>query len=146
MVFMIPSPGMFPSHLYRRKTDSKKSQGFEKNPPSVPNLDRRWEEAILRCLEREPARRFESLSSLVRSLKAGKKKPRFVPAIAIPTALIVAAVIALILVLREPSTSSDLPSPGVEPTAFQSRRSIAVLGFKNLAGRTEAAWLSTALS
>ncbi|HEX4802099.1 MAG TPA: tetratricopeptide repeat protein, partial [Myxococcaceae bacterium] len=35
---------------------------------------------------------------------------------------------------------------GVQPAPTKSRRSVAVLGFKNLSGRPEDAWLSTALS
>ena len=40
--------------------------------PSVyaPDLDKRWEGVILRCLEREPARRFQTASEVARALTA----------------------------------------------------------------------------
>jgi serine/threonine protein kinase/tetratricopeptide (TPR) repeat protein len=113
-------------------------------PPSpishAPNLERRWETAILRCLEREPARRFDSPSSLVRSLKASRTptKRRFAT---VASGLAVLAVLAIVMLAsvwtrREPT----------ETPAAPSRHSIAVLGFKNLTGRTDASWLSTAFS
>ncbi|HET6279772.1 MAG TPA: serine/threonine-protein kinase [Polyangia bacterium] len=44
-------------------------------PPSprtvVPDLDARWEAAILRCLERDPARRFQRASELMAALTGG---------------------------------------------------------------------------
>ncbi len=41
---------------------------------------------------------------------------------------------------------SSLPKPQATASEIPTRRSIAVLGFKNLSGRPEDAWLSTALS
>jgi eukaryotic-like serine/threonine-protein kinase len=73
----------------------------------VPLLDARWEAAILRCLELEPAARFASVPELLEQLSGGE------PDEALPAA---------------------------------ARRSVAILGFKNLSGRSDAAWLSTALS
>jgi TolB-like protein len=71
-------------------------------PPSsaLPGLDPRWDVAVLRCLEKEPAARFRSVRDLVRALDA---------------------------------------------TAQDARTPVAVLGFRNLAARPDAAWLSTAL-
>jgi hypothetical protein len=35
---------------------------------AVPDLDRRWEAAILRCLEREPERRFQRAGEVIAAL------------------------------------------------------------------------------
>src|SRR5208282_5057958 len=43
-----------------------------------------------------------------------------------------------------PDTHKEGAAPSAMPV--NARRSVAVVGFKNLSGRTEAAWLSTALS
>jgi DNA-binding winged helix-turn-helix (wHTH) protein/tetratricopeptide (TPR) repeat protein len=45
-----------------------------------------------------------------------------------------------------PPPSSPSPRPGAAMTAVVPRRSVAVLGFRNLSGRNESAWLSTALA
>ncbi len=66
----------------------------------VKNLDPRWDATILRCLEREPLRRFRSVLDVVRS---------------------------------------------VGQQTLDPRKAVAVLGFRNLAGRPDGAWLSTAL-
>jgi eukaryotic-like serine/threonine-protein kinase len=46
---------------------------LQEPPPSprvhVPDLDRRWEATILRCLERAPADRFSSVSEIIASLE-----------------------------------------------------------------------------
>lgn len=60
-------------------------------------------------------------------------------------ALVVAAL--LLIGLGAGALLFRRPSPEVHPAAgTQPRRSVAVLGFKNLSGRPDAAWLSTALS
>ncbi len=66
----------------------------------VRNLDPRWDATILRCLEREPKKRFRSVLDVVRS---------------------------------------------VGQQTLDPRKAIAVLGLRNLAGRMDSAWLSTAL-
>jgi len=74
-------------------------------PPPMPsslvkNLDPRWDAAILRCLEREPPKRFRSVLDVVRA---------------------------------------------VGQQTLDPRKAVAVLGFRNLAGRQDGAWLSMAL-
>lgn len=66
----------------------------------VKNLDARWDAMILRCLEREPQKRFRSVLDVVRA---------------------------------------------VGQQTLDPRKAVAVLGFRNLAGRPDGAWLSTAL-
>jgi eukaryotic-like serine/threonine-protein kinase len=66
----------------------------------VKNLDPRWDATILRCLEREPQKRFRSVLDVVRA---------------------------------------------VGQQTLDPRKAVAVLGFRNLAGRPDGAWLSMAL-
>lgn len=54
---------------------------------------------------------------------------------------------AVLLALLSPSTPARRRgSPGAREMAQVPRRSVAVLGFRNLSGRAETAWLSTALA
>jgi tetratricopeptide (TPR) repeat protein/tRNA A-37 threonylcarbamoyl transferase component Bud32 len=117
----------------------------------VPDLDPRWNSAILRCLERDPADRFASASDLARALGgepvapgtgAQRRRRRRRIAIGVAAAVLLAGVAAFLV-----SRAGRGAGQSQAPTATRApRRSIAVLGFKNLAGRPEAAWLSTALS
>jgi len=123
-------------------------------PPRAhaPELDPVWESVILRCLEREPAARYASAAEAVNALAAEPAAA----AVARPWQLLAAAVTLLLLLggvlgyylrqtwkLREtaPVLRTGLPAAPIRP-----RRSVAVLGFKDLARRPESAWLSAALS
>lgn len=124
-----------------------------KGPPPSPRLHVRelpspWERAILRCLERDQARRFPHVEDVVRAL-SGEGAPRsprrrWLPlGVGVPL-LILSALLAYRLVphgrLRSPSSQESATS------LTKARRSVAVLGFKNLSGQPDTAWLSTALS
>jgi tetratricopeptide (TPR) repeat protein len=121
----------------------------EKPPPprqTVPDLDPRWEATILRCLERNPPDRCPSATEVVRSLEGetavaeGRRTRRgFVTALFVLG--LVAAGLGGLWATRVVRHSSQPP----EAAAVRMRRSVAVLGLKNL-GQAEAAWLSTALS
>ena len=123
-----------------------------KDPPTpprshVPELDPAWESAILRCLEREPAARFPSAAETLQALEPA-------PAAAGRSWQLAAAAVTLLLVLggaagyylqltgkrREAAPAAKIAQP------IRARRSVAVLGFKDLARRPGSAWLSTALS
>ncbi|HEV7786257.1 MAG TPA: serine/threonine-protein kinase, partial [Thermoanaerobaculia bacterium] len=159
-------------------------------PPHVhaPGLDPRWEAAILRCLEREPAARFASAPEVIRALDQPLQSatvmtamtPRLLPPISqslpapgeIPTSplatsrpgspggtrrkLQIAAFAALALAAvtvgwmrygqwreKQAALGQHLPLPATDITP---RRSVAVLGFKDLSGQPGTAWLSSALS
>jgi class 3 adenylate cyclase len=58
--------------------------------------------------------------------------------------VIAALVVGGFFLLRHNNQDRDRESAG--SPAIKHRRSVAVLGFKNLAGRTDEAWLSTAIS
>ena len=117
-------------------------------PPSpsllVPDLDPSWEAAILRCLERQPADRFQRAGEVVAALEHGAAAGTW--RLVIGGALLVALAVGLAVVLwREPSPPAG-PSPGAALPTIAPRRSIAVLGFKNVTGRADAVWLSTAFA
>lgn len=68
-------------------------------PPSprrlVPGLPRRWERALLRCLEREPARRFPSAHALLRALEAPPRRASWLLPSALAAGLLFAGALAL---------------------------------------------------
>jgi tetratricopeptide (TPR) repeat protein len=116
----------------------------------VPGLPGHWERVILRCLEREPADRFASAADVVEALAAdrlppargGRRRRLWVVA---GLAAAVASALGVAWLVRGPAREKAVetkPPAAVAP----ARRSVAVLGFKNLTGSREAAWLSTALS
>ena len=157
-------------------------------PPRVhaPGLDPRWEAAILRCLDRDPAARFATAPEVIRALDQPLESatlmtamtPRLVPppsqvlpmpgeipppgAVRPPSPggtrrkLQIAAFAALALAAvavgwmrygqwreKQAALGTHLPLPATDITP---RRSVAVLGFKDLSGQPGTAWLSSALS
>jgi eukaryotic-like serine/threonine-protein kinase len=105
---------------------------------------------IHRCLEKDPERRYKNSREVFTALEAAQAtQTRYSPrriAIAVIglLALVIGGVIAYQrLVPREGVTST----PGQSAlAAVNARRAVAVLGFKNLSGQPEVAWLSTALA
>jgi tetratricopeptide (TPR) repeat protein/tRNA A-37 threonylcarbamoyl transferase component Bud32 len=122
-------------------------------PPSprvyVPDVDERWERVVLRCLERDPSRRFATAGEVAAAL-AGEgplppppRRRRWLPAAAV---LAAAALWALSSLWPEGTDPGTGAAPGVAGSLPEVRRSVALLGFKNLSGREASAWLSTALA
>lgn len=145
---------------------------LQEAPPSprvhVPGLAARWEAAILRCLARDPAARFATAPDLVEALvgpQAPAAAPAPPPATARPSAapprprrhaLKVGLLAALILVAVGVGAIrfSQWRARQLEPQQqlaqlierVTPRRSVAVLGFKNLTGTPGTEWLSTGLA
>jgi tetratricopeptide (TPR) repeat protein/tRNA A-37 threonylcarbamoyl transferase component Bud32 len=113
----------------------------------APELPEPWEKAILRCLERMPEDRFASSLEVARALAGGTacdspKRTRHPRARSLAF-LAGGAALALVLQLigdRQPANGSFEIRPA------RIRPAVAVLGFKNLSGLPEAAWLSAALT
>jgi len=124
----------------------------------VPSLPASWDAAIMTCLARQPGRRFPDASFVLQALDPGTSSVALRPGTR-SSRLIAAAAVAAVLVgvaiaWREwrPSaspvieTAQEAASNGPNVSAATSRRAVAVLGFRNLAGRADAQWLATALS
>ncbi len=111
----------------------------------VEDLDRRWERTILRCLRRQPEQRFATVGDVARSLAgesvtavpSGQARLRWVPAALLAFAVLVVVVWGAL----RPASETEPSLVDVTP-----RRAVAVLGFKNLSGRDDSAWLATALA
>src|SRR5262249_31603309 len=132
-------------------------------------------EVVWRCLEKKPEDRFQSAGELTFQLQrlsalasSGRETPSArdaqqptqivtpVPGRRLRWPWMAAALAGLAALLalgvarwRAPSVvglgTAD-KGPGPEAAPSKTRRSVAVLGFKNLSGRADEAWLSTALS
>ncbi len=116
----------------------------------APDLPPVWEKTILRCLERSPADRFASAGEVVRALRGEtsvtgpatlRRRRRTIAGVAAGVVLAAAAALLVSRALSRRAPGGEQAAPARAP-----RQSIAVLGFKNLAGRPEEAWVSTALS
>lgn len=109
------------------------------SPPSGlhrSGLEPHWQRVIARCLAPAPEARYASPQEVWRELR---RRPSRRP---LAVAGLVATLAAVLLV---PGLRSPSPAPG-PPPSLKVRPSLAVLPFKDLAGRAESAWLQTALS
>jgi TolB-like protein len=114
----------------------------------VPSLDPRWETVILRCLERDPARRFRRAIDVARALDPAPASPgrKRLGVAALALTLALAAVVGSIFVVRAAHHASPPAAPRPSPPGAGGRRTVAVLGFRNLSQRPEAGWISTAIA
>jgi tetratricopeptide (TPR) repeat protein len=116
----------------------------------LPDLPPRWEAVILSCLEREPDHRPARAGAIIEALSAEERNvsPWHPRAWAGRWTSALAGVVVLLgmgPILRRPAI--EFASSGVSfPVQAHSRRSVVVLGFRNLSEQAETAWLSTALS
>src|SRR5579863_3012264 len=113
----------------------------------VPDLDRRWEAVILKCLQRDPKNRFQNGDEVGQALQGDKtesitrvQERRFwLGALAL-----VLVVVATVLAVQRFRHHISQENPAAEPS-ISIRPSIAVLPFHNLSGRSDTEWVSTAL-
>lgn len=110
-------------------------------------LDPRYGPIAIRCLEREPSSRYADGSALLAAIEraAGSSKRRRALWLAGAAALAVLSASVAIPYLLSRRESGAVTIQG-SPASRLPRRAVAVLGFKNVSGKPQAAWLSTALS
>jgi eukaryotic-like serine/threonine-protein kinase len=114
----------------------------------VPDLDRRWESAIMKCLQRDPKNRFQSGDEVAEALR-GEASPRGERGsdlkIWMGTIALVLAVVASIVLVQRIRHRAPAQNEASITSSIAARPSIAVLPFHNLSGRTDTEWVSTAL-
>ena len=108
----------------------------------VPNLDRRWELLILKCLQRDPKNRFpngQKVAEALHDLEESHRKidSRILIALLLLVLIGAGAIFIPRLVRRAPVSGTNAGIP--------ARPAIAVLPFNNLSGRSDTEWVSTAL-
>ena len=120
------------------------------NPQLSPGL----EAIILRALEKKPERRYQSSREMLAALEAlsVSSQHHVIRSVARSRRVSIAAVALVALLLTAVGSFYFLrraPIASVEPPIANQprmRRSVAVLGFKNLSGKPDVNWISTALS
>lgn len=132
-------------------------------PPSTHNrqVSPALDSIVMKALEKEPARRYDSASELLAALEVlttgvttVRMRTRRTPMVLGISALSVIVLAAILLGsnvggVRERlfhRGDAEKEAGGLSGRTVTARRSVAVLGFKNLSGRLDAAWLSTALA
>jgi tetratricopeptide (TPR) repeat protein len=117
-----------------------------------PDLPIAWDRAVMRCLARYPDGRFTDAAHVAQALDGEAplrvSQPRLVWAVAMAL-LVVAGAGVLLWRGQRATTAAASPAAPANPTVVPPdtvRPAVAVLGFRNLAGRDDAQWLSTALS
>jgi len=121
-----------------------------------PDLPGRWNRVILRCLERDPARRFPTAGEVgVGLVEAGFERKGWalartrvadvgLRAFSGPRRRWLAAALAAVLLVG--TAALRTLDAEVRPASREARRSVAVLGFRDLAGRSDTGWVSEALT
>lgn len=134
-------------------------------PKAPRELDRQispgFESIILKALEKNPERRYQSakelrfdldrLASNLPLVAVARRSVRPRSLLAAGVVILVAGATAVVLAMRSGFlgriVSARRESITEESsTSATARRSMAVVGFRNLSGRSDVAWLSTAIS
>ncbi|HEV8628736.1 MAG TPA: protein kinase [Thermoanaerobaculia bacterium] len=112
-----------------------------------PDLPAPFVAAVEGALATEPRRRYPSIGVMERALAAAAGVARAHRGARLGVlAAVAAVVVALLVVAVERLAGPSLPPPQQPASGPPPRRpAIAVLGFKDLAGSDDAAWLGTAL-
>ena len=129
-------------------------------PPDVLNqgVTNAFQSVVMKSLEKEPGQRYQSARDLLGALEglglgvgpaavlSRKRWPVVVTAAAAVGVILLTALTIGLNVGGLRDRLSRRSGTAVPAAATHARRSVAVLGFKNLSGRPDQAWLSTALS
>ncbi|HLH30363.1 MAG TPA: tetratricopeptide repeat protein, partial [Terriglobia bacterium] len=124
-------------------------------PPSThkPQILPGFESVVMKALEKEPHKRYQSARQFGAALESAANtnpspvwRRRFARAAVWATAVVLTA-LAATLSIKDLADFFNRKKPTHAATQeFGHRRSVAVLGFRNLSGKQENAWLSTAFS
>ncbi len=121
----------------------------------VEDIDPRWEAVILRCLERDPAKRFATTLDVAEALRGREvSQPIVVPETVRPKKYLAAGIVAALAILTvviyfvisRHETKIAYPVPESATSAGAIRKSVAILGFQNMSGRPELALVSDELT
>ncbi len=122
-------------------------------------IDPTWNDVILRCLERDPEKRFASAPDVVAALTGEKPVPRaarrrhgrvagghrwMTVALALAGVVLVGA-LAILVSTRHESQAGGAAA-AARHTVVETRPSVAVLGLQNVTGDPQTRWISTAIS
>ena len=115
---------------------------------TVRAVPRTVEAALTRALAKVPADRYLTVSGFAEALEQREPPATRWPVRATLVAGITLVALAAVIVGLNPGGLRDrlLSRSGTATAPGTLRRSVAVLGFKDLSGRPDEAWLSTALS
>jgi tetratricopeptide (TPR) repeat protein/TolB-like protein len=117
---------------------------LHQDPPPLPNAGGHSPAlavVVSTCLAKNPAARWPSARALAEALRALPQRPgrqrRWIAAVVALSAALIGTWVAI--------SADRRGAGGAAVAATSARRSIAVLGFRNLSGRADADWLSSAL-
>lgn len=125
------------------------------SPPSSHNhqISPALQSIVIKALDKDPNRRYQSARELrvdLERLSSGvapmsRRQPRRLWMWAAAVAVMVLAVLGVLNIGGLRDLLRRTPPVATGPT-LTSRRSVAVIGFKNLSGKPDQAWISTALA
>jgi eukaryotic-like serine/threonine-protein kinase len=123
-------------------------------PPTPPTSRNRkispvLEAIILKAMDRDPDRRYQSAREMridLERLSSGSTRIVIRRRAVWPWVLAATALVAALLIWNPSDIRGRLTGGRSGSTLSRGRRSVAVVGFRNLSGKPEQAWLSTALS
>ena len=119
-----------------------------------PDLPPAWDRAIMRCLARQPERPLPDATAVVSALEPARQRDPRRPSSRCRVAVLAPPWLLAVAVLGGAASRAGPRVAGAADGAPSSRGNdggqlrpaVAVLGFRNLAGRDDAHWLSMALS
>jgi len=118
---------------------------LNEDPPrpelASPGLQPRWSTVILRCLSRDPGRRFQRAQDVARALDVGRTGLRRPAALAAVSLALLVGALAVTRAFHH-AARVDVKTP---IAVMAPRPVVAIFGFRNQLSFEEQAWLPTAL-